>query len=160
MSFAIPRAWCSYGAMDWNGVDNVNNARAGGIPYVDVYMFPCRGKDAADQVNELISNLGTTNYGTIWLDIETNPSGGCGWDQASGDDNCQYISELVQAVQNNGRVVGIYSNYYMWESIVGDSQGCANFKDIPLWYAHYDGVDSFDDFYNSPFGGWEKPAMK
>jgi hypothetical protein len=47
-SFAIPRAWCSYGGMDGNAVANVNNARAAGVPYVDVYMFPCRGKSATD----------------------------------------------------------------------------------------------------------------
>jgi len=46
-SFAIPRAWMSYGAFDPNANANVANARAGGLPYVDVYMFPCRGKDAA-----------------------------------------------------------------------------------------------------------------
>ena len=48
IDFAIPRAWCSYGGMDWNGPNNVNNARAAGIPYVDVYMFPCVGKSATD----------------------------------------------------------------------------------------------------------------
>ena len=46
MSFAIPRAYCSYGGIDANGIANVNNARAAGIPYVDIYMFPCRGKSA------------------------------------------------------------------------------------------------------------------
>jgi hypothetical protein len=33
-----------------------------------------------------------------------------------------------------------------------------NFKELPLWYAHYDGVLSFSDF--KPFGGWQKPAIK
>jgi len=46
-SFGIPRAYCSYGGVDPNGKQNVNNARAAGIPYVDVYLFPCRGKDAS-----------------------------------------------------------------------------------------------------------------
>jgi len=48
MNFAIPRAYCSYGAIDGNGATNVNNARGAGIPYVDVYMFPCRGRSAQD----------------------------------------------------------------------------------------------------------------
>ena len=48
IGFAVPRAWCSYGGADSNGIANVNNARAAGIPYVDVYMFPCRGKSATD----------------------------------------------------------------------------------------------------------------
>jgi hypothetical protein len=48
MSFVIPRAWCSYGGADANGPTNVKNARAAGIAYVDIYMFPCRGKSASD----------------------------------------------------------------------------------------------------------------
>ena len=51
IDFAIPRSYMSYGAFDNNGPANVRNARAAGIPYVDVYMFPCRAKPAADQVN-------------------------------------------------------------------------------------------------------------
>ena len=47
MTFAIPRAYLSYGAFDSNGPKNVANARAAGIPYVDIYMFPCAGKSAA-----------------------------------------------------------------------------------------------------------------
>ena len=47
MTFVIPRAYMSYGAFDTNGRTNVANARAAGIPYVDIYMFPCRGKSAA-----------------------------------------------------------------------------------------------------------------
>jgi hypothetical protein len=30
-SFVIPRAWCSFGGFDDNAIDNINNARAGGI---------------------------------------------------------------------------------------------------------------------------------
>ena len=47
VSIAIPRAYYSYGAFDPNGLTNVNNARAAGIPFVDIYMFPCRGKSAS-----------------------------------------------------------------------------------------------------------------
>ena len=57
VSFVIPRAYYSYGAFDPNGVDNVVNARAAGIPYVDIYMFPCRGKSASTQVNDLVSRM-------------------------------------------------------------------------------------------------------
>ena len=46
--FSVPRAWCSFGGMDSNANANVANARSAGLPYVDVYMFPCRGKSATD----------------------------------------------------------------------------------------------------------------
>ena len=51
MDFVIPRAYMSYGAFDNNGPANVANAHAAGIPYVDIYMFPCRSKDANQQVS-------------------------------------------------------------------------------------------------------------
>ena len=54
MNFAIPRAYKSYGAFDSNGPANVANAHAAGIPYVDIYMFPCRSKSADAQVSELV----------------------------------------------------------------------------------------------------------
>ena len=47
-TFAIPRAWKSYGAFDTEAINNIKNARAAGMAHVDVYMFPCRGKSAAD----------------------------------------------------------------------------------------------------------------
>ena len=46
ISFAMPRAFMSHGAFDTNAPKNVANARAAGIPYVDIYMFPCRSKSA------------------------------------------------------------------------------------------------------------------
>ena len=55
ISFAIPRAWSSYGAFDTNAINNVRNARSAGIPYVDIYMFPCAGKSAVNQVADLVS---------------------------------------------------------------------------------------------------------
>jgi hypothetical protein len=36
--------------------------------------------------------------GTIWLDIETNPSSGCTWNQGSGDSNCEFVKELITAI--------------------------------------------------------------
>jgi hypothetical protein len=61
--FAIPRAWCSYGGIDANINSNIANAHAAGFKYVDVYMFPCRGKSAADQVNGLVNSVSAQNPG-------------------------------------------------------------------------------------------------
>ena len=158
MSFAIPRAYKSYGAFDSNAIQNVANAHAAGIPYVDIYMFPCRGKSASAQVSELVSGMGGAQYGMIWLDIETNPSSGCSWSSFSAASNCQFVNDLVSAVKAHGKTPGIYSNYYMWESIMGGAGNCGGHQGIPLWYAHYDNVASFSDFRS--FGGWTKPNMK
>jgi hypothetical protein len=32
---------------------------------------------------------------------------------------------------------------------------CPFFVDLPLWYAHYDGILNFSDY--KQFGGWAKP---
>ena len=86
--FAIQRSWHSFGGMDTAAVPNIKKAREAGIKYVDVYMFPCRAKSASDQVASMIKNLETADYGMVWLDIETNPSTGCGWDQYTSANNC------------------------------------------------------------------------
>ena len=75
-------------------------------------MFPCAGMSATNQVNEMVDRLGGSNYGTVWIDIETNPSGGCSWADHSPADNCAFIAEAIGAVQARGKVAGIYSNYY------------------------------------------------
>ena len=159
-TFAIPRAWKSYGAFDSESIQNIANARAAGIPYVDVYMFPCRGQSATNQVNQLISSLGSANYGQIWLDIETNPSSGCSWANYGGASNCDYVGELIAAVRNKGKAPGIYASRYMWEQIMGSAGSCTKHTATPLWYAHYDGVASFSDWNSVSFGGWSKPNIK
>ena len=93
----------------------------------------------------------------IWLDIESNPSDGCDW-SGDIDANCGFLDELVKAVRNNGRVPGIYASRHFWQVIFGSPDNCAWFYDIPLWYAHYDGEDNYNDWV--PFGGWSRPAMK
>ena len=86
--FAIPRAWKSYGAYDTNAKANIAGAKSAGFANVDVYMFPCRGHSASDQVSSLVSNLGAAQYGMIWIDVEVNPSSGCSWSSYSHSSNC------------------------------------------------------------------------
>ena len=49
-SFAIVRGYCSYGAVDKNAAQSLTNAKNAGL-ITDIYMFPCRGKSAAAQVD-------------------------------------------------------------------------------------------------------------
>lgn len=48
--FVIIRGFCSYGAPDHNAVQGLKNAKAAGLS-TDIYMFPCRGKNAKTQVD-------------------------------------------------------------------------------------------------------------
>jgi hypothetical protein len=37
-------------------------------------------------------------YGTVWIDVETNPSSSCSWDNYSFASNCEYLGQLVKAL--------------------------------------------------------------
>jgi GH25 family lysozyme M1 (1,4-beta-N-acetylmuramidase) len=156
-SFMIVRGYCSYGGVDPNGLQNLQNAAAGGIQYVDYYHFPCAyGVGAASQVQASVSAM-SGSYGTMWLDIETNPSPNCGW-SSDLNQNCNFLQQMIQEGQALGSNVGIYASSYMWSSIMGDGCTVGSDAGLPLWYADYDYVPSFASF--SSFGGWSSPAMK
>jgi len=53
---AIIRAYHSYGAIDLDATNNIKLSNAAGLA-TDVYMFPCRGKNATMQVNQLVDFL-------------------------------------------------------------------------------------------------------
>ncbi len=78
-SRAIIRAYHSYGAIDLDAPNNIKLSNAAGLA-TDVYMFPCRGKNATLQANQLVDFLNSMKAqsqqssfeyqtGMIWLDI-------------------------------------------------------------------------------------------
>lgn len=73
--------------MDKNVVQSLKNMKEAGLE-TDTYMFPCRGKNATAQANEMVSNIPENLYNRIWIDIETNPSSGCSWKDHDGASNC------------------------------------------------------------------------
>lgn len=155
-SFAVLRGYHSYGAIDTNAVQGLTNAKTVGLT-TDVYLFPCRSKNAANQVNEMMNGISSSLYGMVWLDIETNTSPGCGW-STDHNSNCAFVGELLHAVKAKGKKPGIYASSYMWTQIMGSATACTNYASEPLWYAHYDHIQSFSDFKS--FGGWTKPNIK
>ena len=63
---------------------------------------------------------------------------------------------MISRLESRGQRVGVYTNYYNWQEIVGlDWTGASSH---PLWYAHYDGAQNFNDF--DSFGGWSRPSIK
>lgn len=66
--FAIPRGYCSYGGLDAHVTENLNNAKAAGL-ITDIYMFPCRGKSATAQVDQMIAGISGSLYGMVWIDV-------------------------------------------------------------------------------------------
>jgi len=154
-SYVIIRGWQSFGKADPNCATSIANAWQAGLDSVDVYLFPCAGMDPSSQVSGLVSALQGSKYGSIWLDIETNPSSGCGW-SSDLSSNCNFIQSMIQEGKSLGRTIGVYASEYMWTSIAGSS--CTVGSSSPLWYADYDNEPNFDDF--KPFGGWNTPTMK
>jgi GH25 family lysozyme M1 (1,4-beta-N-acetylmuramidase) len=133
-------------------------------------MFPCRGKEADAQVQEMVKALSERRghlrqelealYGTVWIDVETNTSPSCSWKSFTPQENCKYLSDLVRSLKNHAQKPGIYASAHMWEEILGSRTNCPDFKDLPLWYAHYDHDPSFADWPGLTFGGWTKPTIK
>jgi GH25 family lysozyme M1 (1,4-beta-N-acetylmuramidase) len=156
-SFAAIRAFRSSGILDTNAAANLQNARTAGLA-TDIYMFPCRGKDATAQVNTLFSGLSSNLYSTVWIDAETNPSSGCSWSGHTASSNCDFIMALINGITSHGKTAGIYSSLVQWQGIFGSSSACTTAAKAPLWYAHYDNVQSFSDF--KPFAGWSSPKLK
>lgn len=126
MSFAIIRGWHSYGAFDSAVVSTMSNLWNAGVAHADVYMFPCSSTSAALQVDWLLGNLTANNvrYGMIWLDIEQNPSTGCGW-SSDFSANCQYMAALSERLNYHGVNWGVYSTPWEWEQVMGGS-ACTN----------------------------------
>lgn len=121
---------------------------------VDVYSFMCprcgnSAKSASDLAAYLLRNASFS--GRLWLDVEQ--CNGC-W-ESDLTANCNFVKSLASAYQRAGIRVGVYTSVGEWPSTVGS--GCS-LSSLPLWYAHYDGVPSFEDF--RPFAGWTKPTAK
>jgi len=156
-TYVIVRAYQSTGSPDPNCAKTVANAHSAGMSSVDVYMFPCPkcSTSAATQVQQMVTSLknNNVNYGTVWLDIE-----GSQYWSTSTTTNQNFFNGLVSQLKTEigSAKIGVYTSSSQWNPIMGSSfhGGSA----YPLWYAHYDGVQSFSDF--SSFGGWTKPYMK
>lgn len=154
LRFAIVRCFESLGRPDPNCAGTVAAAHAGAMDRVDAYMFPCgRCGNAKGQVDALIAyfNEHKVLVKTLWLDIE-----GTQYWTGNLDANRAFMTELVDACASAGLATAIYSSASQWSELFGADFVKGN--NLPLWYAHYDGLPEFSDFRS--FGGWSKPAFK
>jgi len=136
----------------------VANAWSAGMQAVDVYVFMCPNckgnSDPANVTATIVESLQSQNvqYNTMWFDVEQ--CNGC-WNDASS--NTAYLQTAVGQAQSMNVNVGIYSSKYEWAQTVGTSE---DFSNLPLWYAHYDGQENFNDTSSYSFGGWTSPNTK
>ena len=151
------RAWHSGGTADKTAIANLQGAHTAGIQSADVYFFPCPTKDAGEQASSMLAMLNgaAAHFGKIWIDVEPNPSPGCAW---SKDTGCVFLREAVATLQQAGVGVGFYSSKEDWEKTVGTECSIQGEYNLDLWYPHYDGQASCDDFV--PFAGWTSAHAK
>jgi len=149
----------SQGTLNPYCAGNVKNAHAGGIPNVDVYIFPNISYNPTTMTSNIVTalkNAGALSKNMIWFDIES-PS----YWSSSASSNINWLQSAVNEANSLYKgcglstCVGIYSSASQWNPIMG---GSTQFSGHQLWYAHYDNNPSFSDF--QPFGGWTKPAIK
>lgn len=133
LDFAIVRTFQSNGVNDPNGVHTVANAWAGGMSYVDVYMFPCPtcSASAASQVTSAVNYLKSynTRFGQFWFDIE-----GTQYWTGSQSENQAFFNELKSTGASLGLNMGVYTSASQWDPIMGS--GFTGGSNLPLWYAH------------------------
>jgi GH25 family lysozyme M1 (1,4-beta-N-acetylmuramidase) len=165
VSYIIARGFRSTGEVDYQACDTIITAYDEGIKTRDTYMFPCPlcNSTAATQFFALLSYLFATCRpqwsGKIWIDIE-----GSEYWTTNIDRNKDWYESLVdvcrvQAMLHPDISCGIYSSHYQWVDIFGSADYTYG-NDLPLWYAHYDNIPSFDDYGTDPFGGWTSPHAK
>jgi len=123
--------------------------------YLRYWMLQNAQTKSKTQVDQIVNYLGNLP-GIYWIDIETNPSPGCGWQDANT--NCGFLHNLVSDFQAKGVKVAIYASDHMWTTIFGAPENCNQFSNLQLWYPDYDGQKSFADFQS--FGGWKSPTIK
>ncbi|VDK32239.1 unnamed protein product [Gongylonema pulchrum] len=107
-----------------------------GIKYVDGYIFPCLRKtcaSAANQVQETIEKIREkrARIGMLWLDVER-----FNWPKDK-EYNQRFIRNMTKKAKSMGIKVGVYTNYYNWQEIVG--LNWEKMRKYPLWWAYYDG---------------------
>ena len=138
ISFIIPRCYQSLGRVDPNCIKNLDNAHEVDLK-TDLYIFPCFPcGNPAKQIEDTVAAVGDRNVGIYWIDVEVYQ-----W-SADKEKNRDFIREMVNALKAKGKKPGIYSVYYMWNLIVG--MDWCEMQDIPLWYGHYDNVESCSDY--------------
>jgi len=151
VEYAIVRGYRSLGIIDDNATATIANAVAAGVPNVDVFLFPCVPcNNPQKEVSILLDALKLSKFQRIWLVVQS-----LSW-SLDVEKNQNFITTLISSGKDAGANLGIFTNDYNWEQIVGINWNGA--QDLPLWYAHLDNDTSFSDF--TSFGGWTAPTLK
>ncbi|MFH4976353.1 hypothetical protein AB6A40_003062 [Gnathostoma spinigerum] len=147
------------GSTDPDLVSNIRNAHAAKLG-VETYIVPqpeslLSGEKVVDEITDVLSTNGITLL-RVWIKV-TSPN--C-WPN-NHVKNRNLITDMARKAKASSIWVGIYTNWYDWEQIMGDWE----MKDAQLWYWKMNGKGmnssskaNFDDFFS--FGGFDWPLGK
>ena len=79
----------------------------------DIDLSVYEGEDlsvqSSNEVPEWRKQSVGKSYGMVWVDVESNPSSGCGWG-TNYDNNCEFLRQLIQRLKDHGLNVGVYAS--------------------------------------------------
>ena len=172
--YAVIRAYQnsqSPAGIDTNALQTITNALAAGYN-VDAYVEICRGINATSQINLVNTDImipahtNPANHNRmIAIKVEPSSNPTCSWAGHTAIDNCNFLTEAVNAVTHLGWFPSVFSTANIWKQFFGSS--CDTFATATgaaVWYAKYDNTghvtssNTFDDFV--PFGGWALSGRK
>lgn len=118
---------------------------------------PTSASRYATQLRELLDTISAQKLSIrrIWLDIETDKV--CSPFDYGAQGNIAEVRKLVAAFREAKHDWGVYTSPTQWQTIFG-SKGVELAKDVPLWFAKFDNVETLD--LKTPFGGWTKADAK
>lgn len=120
-------------------------------------METCRAKDATTQANDMLDSIPSNTYNKVWVVVQSL-KGTCDWGTMPANLNCEYLKQIIAAVKARNKDVGIYSDYYAWQSIFKSLTACPEVGQYDLWYGYNDHQDNFNSYKS--FGGFGLPSMK
>ena len=153
--FAVIRCYRSVGKPDDACAESVLKARKAGMSPIDLYFFPDRDTDAAEQMKTFKAHVDEKNitFDHLWLDIEMKNEY---WFSDTTKNRNFFTTLANTGVELFGeKLAGVYTNKNGWTSIMGDWSGGSQFK---IWWAYWVSETQTWDAWTD-FCGWTKEDL-
>lgn len=163
LSFAVVRLWQADCTVDPTAAATIANAWKAGMREVDLYLYPAYGcaLSAAEQMDEALNAINSTEFGRAWLDVEPR---GSGWapDPVANQQFVRLALDTLEQRLGTARV-GVYTSFFGWPAVVGAGLSASEgFSRFSLWYADpsADADEPGPDLsrLNGGMGGWPRGA--
>jgi hypothetical protein len=91
----------------------------------------------------VLNGVSPNLYNFLYIKVEPNHTPGCSWEGYNHTDNCNYLTEAINAINANAPdwfLPGVFSTARIWAQYFGnqcDNIGQMN-PPVWLWYANYE----------------------